>query len=178
MNPQTSINKNKLPKVYSLMTSNKAVQKAIDWNNTEAVQDHGCGKYVEHISIKMHYCLKNWYGWDKHHSNVRDWLKIGNSDLWISDRPIDRKVNDLKTVHISSNVMNVITDDWELFNYCTTIYDNMKSGEHLLITVYEAPAPSESQRAEPLEIYVEKLESYYGLETVKQTKSYAVLKKW
>ena len=176
MNAQTSINKNRLPKAYTLITENKDVQNVVDWKGTQAVQDHGCGRYVRHIHEKIHRNLKHWYGWDKHHENTMDWLKL-NSAEWIGRTPIARHISEEKTLHVSSNVMNVITDDWELFDYCNTIYNNMNVGEYLLITVYEAPKPSSSQRAEPLALYVEKLESYYGLITVRQTKGYAILVK-
>ena len=73
--------------------------------------------------------------------------------------------------------MNVITDDEELQEYCDGIWNMMCKDEYLLLTVYKAKKVSKVQRAEPLDLYVEKLESYYGMTTVKQTKGYAILRK-
>ena len=170
----TSINKDKLPKAHSLLDNRKV--REITGGITvgkDFIIDHGCGRYIEHISKHANDLGYGYLGWDEYWSNIEnvhsyDWLKWN----------VDTIFKCMRAVHISSNVMNVITDDWDLQTYCTRVYNAMEKGEFLILTVYEAKKPSKTQRAEPLELYVEKLESYFGFETVKQTKGYAILRKW
>lgn len=169
----TSINSGNLPKAYNLL-DNKKVREYTGGIHvgTSIILDHGCGRYVEHISRKANMLGYGWYGYDKYWNTVEH---VHSYDEALHE-PVLR-VEPITKLHISSNVMNVIVDDWELQNYCTGVYNLMDNGEYLLLTVYEAPKPSDTQRAEPLSLYVEKLESYYGLVTVRQTKGYAILVK-
>lgn len=174
MNPQTSINKTKLPRAHKLLDS-ISVREILGGIHVgrDFIIDHGCGRYIKHIADHANKLGYGYLGWDEHHSD--------KENVWSYDYlkwNVDKIFNAMKAVHISSNVMNVITDDWELQHYCTRIWNTMEKGEFLILTVYEAPKPSKTQRAEPLTLYVEKIESYYGMETVKQTKSYAILRKW
>lgn len=173
MNGQTSINKDKLPRAHKLLDNRNV--RALTGGITVGqsfILDHGCGRYIEHVSKHANELGYGYCGWDEHWSSVEN--------VWSYDYlkwNIDRVYKGMRAVHISSNVMNVITDDWELEQYCTRVWNAMERGERLILTVYEAPKPSKSQRAEPLALYVEKLESYYGLKTLRQTKGYAILKK-
>ena len=171
----TSINSKKLPRAHKLLDNIK-VREATGGITVgkDFIIDHGCGRYIKHIADHANKLGYGYLGWDEYWSDDAEGVKSYEWMKW--------NINDvfkfMRAVHISSNVMNVITDDWELENYCTRIWNSMEKGEFLILTVYEAPKPSKVQRAEPLALYVEKLESYYGLETVRQTKGYAILRKW
>lgn len=171
----TSINSRKLPRAHKLIENKKVVEKiGFTQDNSWVILDHGIGRYTSHIERHAIECGTWALGYDKYWADGKDiWYKE-QADNIISMRRGDGQ----KVLHISSNVMNVITDDWELQEYCTGIYDSMNTGEYLILTVYEADEPSDTQRAEPLKLYVEKLESYYGFETVIQTKGYAVMIKY
>lgn len=170
----TSINKNKLPKAHRLLDNRKVreITGGIKVGYSTII-DHGCGRYIEHVQKHAEDLGYIYIGYDKYWckevKNVKSYLEAEQDliSLGMSAKPL----------HISSNVMNVITDDAELQAYCEGIYDMMCSQEYLMLTVYEAKKPSKTQRAEPLELYVKKIESYYGFETVKQTKGYAILRK-
>lgn len=170
----TSINSKKLPSAHKLLENRKvrALTGGIKVGFSTIV-DHGCGRYIEHVQKHAEDLGYIYIGYDKYWSekvkNVKTYTKATQNliSLGVS----------AKTLHISSNVMNVITDDEELEDYCDGIYNMMCRQEYLILTVYEADKPSETQRAEPLELYVEKLESYYGFITKRQTKGYAVLMK-
>lgn len=170
----TSINSKKLPSAHSLLENDK-VKKIIGRVSVgySAIIDHGCGRYIDHV---------------QKHAEDLGYIYIGYDKYWCDEVPNVKSYEEAqqnlislgaatKPVHISSNVANVITDDLELNEYFDGIWDMMCAGEYLILTVYEAPKPSKVQRAEPLELYVEKLESYYGFVTKRQTKGYAVLMK-
>lgn len=170
----TSINSTKLPKAHMLI-ENKKVIETIGYEpfcNWVAL-DHGIGRYVDHIKLHAVRCGIWVVGYDKYWNDGKEIWTKDDADRIIGKR---RKDGD-KVFHISSNVMNVIVDDWELQEYCDGLYDSMNVGEKLILTVYEADTPSDTQRAEPLALYVEKIESYYGMKTLRQTKSYAILEK-
>lgn len=172
----TSINAKKLPSAHKLL-DNRTV-RAITGGIQEGqvfILDHGCGRYIKHIAKHANDLGYGYLGWDEYWAGKAEYVKSWNWVCMEFDR--GSKYRGLRAVHISSNVMNVITDDWELQTYCQRVYDSMNVGEHLILTVYEADEPSETQRAEPLALYVEKLESYFGLITERQTKGYAVLRK-
>lgn len=170
----TSINSKKLPSAHKLLDNRtvRAITGGIFVGNSTII-DHGCGRYIDHV---------------QKHAEDLGYIYIGYDKYWCDEIPSVKSYveaqQDLislgataKPVHISSNVANVITDDLELNEYFDGIWDMMCSGEYLILTVYEAPKPSKVQRAEPLDLYVEKLESYYGFVTKRQTKGYAVLMK-
>lgn len=170
----TSINSEKLPRAHKLI-ENKTVASKIGFKPFDhwVILDHGIGRYTTHI--EMHAIeLGAWVvGYDKYWNDGKN--------IWTREQATRivsaRRMTGEKVMHISSNVMNVIIDDWELQEYCDGLYDSMNVGEKLILTVYEADTPSDTQRAEPLALYVEKIESYYGMKTLRQTKSYAILEK-
>lgn len=170
----TSINSDKLPRAHKLL-ENRTVRALIGeiTIGSSVIFDHGCGRYIDHIKEHAYRLRYFYFGWDEYWN--KEVPEVMTYDMMQS--LMENRTAGLKAVHISSNVMNVITDDWELQTYCQRVYDLMNVGEHLILTVYEADAPSETQRAEPLELYVEKLESYFGLITERQTKGYAVMRK-
>lgn len=172
----TSINSKKLPTAHKLLDNVKvrAITGGIELGKM-FILDHGCGRYIKHIARHANDLGYGYIGWDEYWCGKAEQVKSWNWVCMEFDR--GNTYRGLKALHISSNVMNVITDDWELQKYCTRVYDSMNVGEYLILTVYEAKKPSDTQRAEPLALYVEKLESYYGLITVHQTKKYAILKK-
>lgn len=169
----TSINSKKLPAAHSLL-DNRTVRALTGgiYVGYSAIIDHGCGRYIDHV---------------QKHAEDLGYIYVGYDKYWCEDvkgvysyeeaRHAVALAAHVKPLHISSNVMNVIPDDAELQEYCDGIWDMMCRGEYLILTVYEADAPSNTQRAEPLALYVEKLESYYGFITKRQTKGYAVLMK-
>lgn len=170
----TSINSDKLPRAHKILDNRtvRALTGGIQVGFSTII-DHGCGRYIEHVQKHAEDLGYIYIGYDKYWSeeikNVKTYKEAQQAliSLGASAKPL----------HISSNVMNVITDDAELEEYCIGIYDMMCRQEYLILTVYEAEKPSETQRAEPLNLYVEKLESYYGFITKRQTKGYAVLLK-
>lgn len=170
----TSINSKKLPSAHKLLDNRtvRAITGGI-FVGYSTIIDHGCGRYIDHV---------------QKHAEDLGYLYIGYDKYWCEEVPNVKSYVDaqqalnsiratVKPVHISSNVANVITDDLELNAYFDGIWNMMYAGEYLILTVYEAPKPSKVQRAEPLALYVEKLESYYGFITKRQTKGYAVLMK-
>lgn len=173
----TSINSAKLPKAHSLL-DNLKVREVLGGINPcrDLIFDHGCGRYTDHIKKHANDLGYHYIGWDEYWSTDRE-LPDVHSYYTALYTLRERTYADMRAVHISSNVMNVIKDDWELQKYCERIYDAMRKGEKLILTVYEAKKPSDTQRAEPLALYVEKIESYYGMKTLRQTKSYAILEK-
>lgn len=172
----TSINSKKIPTAHSLL-DNLTVRALTGGIQTGKVfiLDHGCGRYIEHIAKHANDLGYGYLGWDEYWCGKADFVKSWDFVRMEFDR--GNKFRGMRAVHISSNVMNVITDDWDLQTYCQRVYDSMNVGEHLILTVYEAEKASDTQRAEPLALYVEKLESYFGLITEKQTKKYAILRK-
>lgn len=170
----TSINSKKLPAAHRLLDNRtvRTLTGGIDVGYS-AIIDHGCGRYIDHVQKHAEDLGYIYIGYDKYWSeeikNVHSYLEAQQDLISLGSYT--------KALHISSNVMNVITDDAELEEYCNGIWDMMCRGEYLILTIYEAPAPSDTQRAEPLALYVEKLEGYYGFITKRQTKSYAVLMK-
>lgn len=170
----TSINSDKLPRAHKLL-DNRTVRALTGGIHVgfSTIIDHGCGRYIDHVQKHAEDLGYIYIGYDKYWSedvkNVKTYTEAQQDLISLG--------TSAKPLHISSNVMNVITDDAELQEYCDGIYDMMCRGEYLILTVYKADAPSETQRAEPLELYVEKLESYYGFITKRQTKGYAVLLK-
>lgn len=172
----TSINAKKLPKAHSLL-DNITVRRITGGITVgkDFILDHGCGRYVRHIAKHANDLGYAYLGWDEYWGGKAEHVRTWDCIRMEFDR--GNEYRGMRAIHISSNVMNVITDDWELENYCTRVYDSMNVGEYLILTVYEADTPSETQRAEPLSLYVEKLESYYGFITKKQTKGYAILMK-
>lgn len=169
----TSINSKKLPRAHSLLDNIK-VRETLGGINPcyDLIIDHGCGRYTKHIEKHANDLGYHYIGWDEYWSTEREYgiHSFTTMTVTVENRPY-------RAVHISSNVMNVITDDWELQKYCDRIFNTMRKGEKLLMTVYEAESASDTQRAEPLDMYVEKIESYYGMKVLRQTKSYAILEK-
>lgn len=170
----TSINSDKLPRAHKIL-DNRTVRALTGGINVgySTIIDHGCGRYIDHIQKHAEDLGYIYIGYDKYWSeeikNVKTYTE--------AQQALNSLGATVKPLHISSNVMNVITDDAELQTYCDGIYDMMYSGEYLILTVYKADKPSDTQRAEPLAMYVERLESYYGFTTKRQTKGYAVLMK-
>ena len=170
----TSINSKKLPAAHNLL-ENRTVRALTGGINIgfSVIIDHGCGRYIDHVQKHAENLGYMYIGYDKYWCDeveeVRSYIEAEQDLISLGATA--------KPLHISSNVMNVIPDDEELQAYCDGIYNMMCRGEYLILTVYEAPKPSDTQRAEPLDLYVEKLESYYGFITKRQTKGYAVLMK-
>ena len=170
----TSINSKKLPRAHKLLENRtvRAITGGI-YVGFSTIIDHGCGRYIDHV---------------QKHAEDLGYMYIGYDKYWYDEIPnvksyteAQQELNSLgatvKPIHISSNVANVITDDLELNEYFDGIWDMMYSGEYLILTVYEATKPSKVQRAEPLDLYVKKLQSYYGYVVKRQTKGYAILMK-
>lgn len=170
----TSINSNKLPKAHSLL-DNRKVREITGGIavGLSVIVDHGCGRYIKHVQEHANALGYIYIGYDKYWSDEVEEVKTDAE----AERDLESLGTSAKPLHISSNVMNVITDDKELQEYCDGIWEMMCRGEYLILTVYEAKKKSKVQRAEPLSLYVEKLESYYGMTRVKQTKGYAILRK-
>ena len=139
----TSVNKNRLPKVYS----------KVSFPAESVVLDFGCGKYIDHIREALNSC--EYLPYDPYNQpqpvNVDTVKKL--------DSAFRNKKN---VIVICSNVLNVIDGDEEVRYICENIASIVRrSGGIAYITVYEGDRTEEGKQTGPDQYQRnEKLTSY------------------
>lgn len=122
----TSINKDKIPAIYSTLAKHGIYGTHIF--------DVGCGKYTKHIKefAKENYICAYWHGFDPY-NQTKD-----HNDK-ITKVAFDEKYADERNpnVFVSSNVLNVIKGGNRQREYLQSIFRMMKGIDECYITVYE-----------------------------------------
>lgn len=121
----TSVNKDKLPKVYTILNKHNAYGTHIF--------DVGCGKYTRHIKnyAQSHIC-EHWHGFDPYNKPESFNAKTRNA-AHEEKFKIYGEMN--PNIFISSNVLNVIQRGRG--EYLQSIFRMMKDIDECYITVYE-----------------------------------------
>lgn len=140
----TSINKDKLPAIYS---------KA-DIPAGAVVVDYGCGKYTGHLKSKAVANGWTWYGFDPYNRTPEE------------NRPAADAMTAGKADYIiCSNVLNVIDSDTAMQEVIDTVAGN--AGRAAIFTVYEGDrsgigrqtGPDQYQRNEKRRAYADRMQA-------------------
>lgn len=122
----TSINKDKVPAIYSTLAKHGIYGTHIF--------DVGCGKYTRHIKefAKENCICTYWHGFDPYNQskdNNEKVTKVAFDEKYAGDEN--------PNVFISSNVLNVIKGADRQRTYLQSIFRRMKDIDECYITVYE-----------------------------------------
>ena len=113
----TSINKTKLPIIYSKINWEKLREEWSKKHNTKPiVLDYGCGRYTEHIQKFVENLGFEYVGYDPYWASEVDHKKLNPA------------------VIVCSNVLNVIQENWMIKRIMKHLY---RHGVPYFITVYE-----------------------------------------
>ena len=112
---KTSINKTKLPAIYSKLNLKDQI-----------ILDIGCGKYIDHIKGYVNSQNGLWYGIDKYNQTPKH-----------NEKTLEKVEKTGVTVIVISNVLNVIDDKRERLNVIDNALDIMGDYSVMCITIYE-----------------------------------------
>lgn len=124
----TSVNKDKLPAIYTKLTKHGAYGTHIF--------DVGCGKWTKHISefAKENAICTYWHGFDPFNQTREHNNKI--TDIAREEKLKPNKERN-PNIFISSNVLNVICGPDRQRAYLVSIFRMMKDCDECYISVYE-----------------------------------------
>lgn len=132
----TSINSNKVPSVFTTLTS-KAEKLGINLENS-IICDSGCGSFPGIISDHLQRFGAEYVGRDPYNQTE----SVNAAFIPTANKAI----TDGKTrIFSSSNVLNVIPGENFRADYIKSIIDVMRPGEKLYITVYEGDGSGNSR---------------------------------
>lgn len=127
----TSVNKDKFPKLYNTLNWKQAFKRCEEMTdplieNEIFVLDYGCGKYTNHLR-QLVYSQENrdvvhWIGYDSYNMET-----IDEETKWFCNHPQEIDI------FVCSNVLNVINDEDEIFH----IIKIASQAKFFFFTVYE-----------------------------------------